>query len=332
MIFEDLLADSKTDQYTYRADVINAEDDAVADGCGGTGLGGVGQYTAQLDAGKDGQDSVPGVIDALCPPGRYTLTVTLMATSGLRVIVNQAFQVLESAPSVIEEDEPPATPTPTATATATATATNTPTATSTNRPPDPPQQSPPQQPPPPPPPTATPTPTATPVPTPTATPTVKVVYVPPPQQKEEPPQLPTPTHTPTATPLQRQRQRRPSRRPPRPRPQQRLRPRQLQRRTRQTGRLASIQPIIVNQETGADSGEATPAPQPTVAAEDSGDGSSQHNWHHYAAGRSVWNCQDLTRAGRLAGDAPNDNDRRQLAAGDHAAGDHARPPGAGSEL
>ena len=193
MIFESL-ADSKTDQYTYRADVINAEDDAVADGCEGTGLGGVGQYTAQLDAGKDGQDSVPGVIDALCPPGTYTLTVTLMATSGLGLTVNQAFQVLESAPSVIEEDEPP-----------------------------------------PPPPTATPTPTATPVPTPT--PTVKVVYVPPLQQKEEPPQLPTPTHTPTATPLPTPtpRQRR--------RPQQRLRPRQLQRRTRQTGAWLASGPL-----------------------------------------------------------------------------------------
>ena len=116
--------------------------------------------------------------------------------------------------------------------------------------------------------------------------------MPPPQQKEEPPQLPTPTHTPTATPL------------PTPTPTATatpaatatatLTPTATPTQDQTNGRLASIQPIIVNQETGADSGEATPAPQPTVAAEDSGDGSSQHNWHHYAAGRSVWNCQDLT--------------------------------------
>ena len=131
MIFEGL-ADSNTVQYSYRADVVTAENDA-ADGCEGTGLGGDGQFTAQLDASDqaDGEVTVAGVINALCPSGAYTLTVMLTATSGLGIPVSQAFQVNESALSIVEDDEEP---TPTATDTPTATPTNTPTATPTDTP------------------------------------------------------------------------------------------------------------------------------------------------------------------------------------------------------
>ena len=117
MIFEGL-ADSNTVQYSYRADVVTAENDA-ADGCEGTGLGGDGQFTAQLDASDqaDGEVTVAGVINALCPSGTYTLTVMLTATSGLGIPVSQAFQVNESALSIVEDDEEP-TPTPTDTPTA----------------------------------------------------------------------------------------------------------------------------------------------------------------------------------------------------------------------
>ena len=139
MIFEAL---DDADQYGYRADVTK-EDRDDADDCEGTGLGGVGQYTAQLTGAVNGQITVPGVIDAGCPAGIYTVSVTLMATSGFGFTVTQEFQVLESSQSIVEPDTPTptATPTDTPTPTATATATATPTATPTD--------------------TATPTPTAT---------------------------------------------------------------------------------------------------------------------------------------------------------------------------
>ena len=121
MIFEAL---DDADQYGYRADVTDAQNSA-ADDCEGTGLGGVGQYTAQLTGAVNGQVSVPGVIDAGCPPGTYTLSVTLMATSGFAFTVTQAFQVLESSQSIVEPDTPTPTATPTDTPTSTATATPT---------------------------------------------------------------------------------------------------------------------------------------------------------------------------------------------------------------
>ena len=132
MIFE-ALDDSV--QYGYRADVTNADNDD-ADDCEGTGLGGANQYTAQLTGAVNGQLSVPGVIDANCPAGTYTVTVTLLATSGSGFTVTQAFQVLESSQSIVEPDTPTPTATPTNTPTPTATNTNTPepTATATNPP------------------------------------------------------------------------------------------------------------------------------------------------------------------------------------------------------
>ena len=165
MIFEAL---DDADQYGYRADVTDADNNA-ADDCEGTGLGGVGQYTAQLTGAVNGQITVPGVIDAGCPPGTYTVSVTLLATSGFSFTVTQAFQVLESSQSIVEPDTPTPTATPTDTPTPTATATPTNTAT----------------------PTATPTDTAT--PTPTATIDDSLQHLP----EEDP----TPTPTPTSTPM-----------------------------------------------------------------------------------------------------------------------------------
>ena len=167
MIFESLVTDSNVDQYSYRADVVTAGNDAVT-GCEGTGLGGDGPFTAQLDTSDqaDGEVTVAGVINAFCPSGTYTLTVMLMATSGFGIPVSQAFQVNESALSIVEDDEePPPTDTPTATPTDTSTPTATPTDTST--------------------PTATPTDTSTPTATPTDTST--------------PTATATDTSTPTAT-------------------------------------------------------------------------------------------------------------------------------------
>ena len=271
MIFEAL---DDSDQYGYRADVTK-EDRDDADDCEGTGLGGVGQYTAQLTGAVNGQVTVPGLIDAGCPAGTYTLSVTLMATSGSAITVPQAFQVTESSLSFVEED----TPTPTATATntpePTATHTNTPepTATATNPPL---QQSPPQQ---------QPTATATAVPTPT--PTVKVVYVPP-QQKVEP----TPTHMPTATAQPTPTATQTATPTPTATPIPTLTPTVTPTDDQTNELLDSIIPVVVDQTTAtdADSSEATPAPPTASDSDDSGDG-----WPgHYAAGRSVWNCQDLT--------------------------------------
>ena len=126
MVFEDL---DDSDQYGYRADVTKSEDSSAADDCEGAGLGGNSQFTAQLTGAVNGQKTVSGVIDAACPAGTYTVSVTLMANSGFGVTATQAFQVLESAPSIVETDTP--TPTTTATATPTVTPTNTVTATPT---------------------------------------------------------------------------------------------------------------------------------------------------------------------------------------------------------
>ncbi len=129
MIFEDL---DDSDQYGYRADVTKSEDSSAADECEGTGLGGNRQFTAQLTGAVNGQETVSGVIDAACPAGTYTVSVTLMANSGFGVTATQAFQVLESAPSIVETDTPTPTATPADTATPTATATPTVTPTSTD--------------------------------------------------------------------------------------------------------------------------------------------------------------------------------------------------------
>ena len=126
-----------SDQYGYRADVTNAVKDD-ADNCEGTGLGGANQYTAQLTGAVDGKLTLPGVIDALCPAGTYTLTVTLLAAGGYSYTATQAFQVSGLSQTPIETD----TPTPTATNKPAPKATNThtpvPAATATN----PPQQQP----------------------------------------------------------------------------------------------------------------------------------------------------------------------------------------------
>ncbi len=124
MIFEDL---DDSDQYGYRADVIKSEDSSAADECEGTGLGGNSQFTAQLTGAVNGLKTVSGVIDASCPPGSYSVSVTLMANSGFGVTATHAFQVLESAPSIVEPDTPTPTPTPADTPTKTATETPTPT-------------------------------------------------------------------------------------------------------------------------------------------------------------------------------------------------------------
>ena len=230
MIFEGI---DDSDQYNYRADVTNTDNEDV-DECEGTGIGGNGKHTGSLDGDDDGQVIVPGEIDARCPADTYTLTVTLIADGGYTYTATQAFQVVGLSLSPIETDTPTATvtntPEPTATATnthtpePTATATNpprqkqpprqeqptathtitpAPTATNTNTPEptatatNPPRrrQPPPQQPPPSQKqPTATHTATATTAPTPT--PTAKISYAPPPNQGVP---TPTPTHTPTAT-------------------------------------------------------------------------------------------------------------------------------------
>ena len=89
-------------------------------------------------AADDGQVTLPGMIDARCPSGTYTLTVTLLAAGGYSYTATQAFQVSGLSQTPIETD----TPTPTATNKPAPKATNThtpvPAATATN----PPQQQP----------------------------------------------------------------------------------------------------------------------------------------------------------------------------------------------
>ena len=263
MIFESL---DDADQYGYRADVTD-EGNNAADNCEGTGLGGVGQYTAQLTGVVNGQVTVPGVIDANCPAGTYTVTVTLLATSGSGFTVTQEFQVLESSQSIVELDTPTPTATPTNTPTPTATNTNTPepTATATNPPP----------------------PTATATAAPTPTPTTEIAH-PPPRKQEEPTAtpmptataLPTPTATQTATPT------------PTATPSPTLTPTVTPTDDQTNELLDSTIPVVVDQTaaTGADSGEAAPTPLAASDPDDSGTG-----WPgHYASGRSVWSCHDLT--------------------------------------
>ena len=142
-----------------------------------------------------------------------------------------------------------------------------PTATATNPPrQQPPQQQPPQK-----------QPTATNTPAPTNTPTQKVSYSPPPQQKQ-----PVPTATPmpiaTAPPTQT------------PTPAPTLTP-TVTPADDLTGDFPDRITIIVDDEDidlGTDTDTAASASQ-TTSADDAGSG-----WPgHYAAGRSVWDCQDL---------------------------------------
>ena len=105
MIFEGI---DDSDHYGYRADVTNTDNEDV-DECEGTGLGGSGKYTGQLDGGEDGQVTVPGEIDALCPADTYTLTVTLIADGGYTYTATQAFQVVGLSLAPIETDTPTAT-------------------------------------------------------------------------------------------------------------------------------------------------------------------------------------------------------------------------------
>ena len=131
MIFEGI---DDSDQYNYRADVTNTDNEDV-DECEGTGIGGNGKHTGSLDGDDDGQVIVPGEIDARCPADTYTLTVTLIADGGYTYTATQAFQVVGLSLSPIETDTPTATVTNTPEPTATATNTHTPepTATATNR-------------------------------------------------------------------------------------------------------------------------------------------------------------------------------------------------------
>ena len=260
MIFEGI---DDSDQYGYRADVTNAENSATDD-CEGTGLGGANQYTAQLTGAVDGKLTLPGEIDASCPAGTYTLTVTLLAAGGYSYTATQAFQVIGLTLSPIETD----TPTPTATntpqpaATATnpprqqqpaATHTNTPAPTATN--------------------TNTPQPTATATVAPTPTPTVKVVYVPP-QQKVNPTPTPMPTATAQPTPA--------------------ATPTTMPTVTATATPVPTLTPTVTPTDDQTD--ELVDSIIPVVVDEETGTGAdSSDGWPgHYAAGRSVWNCQDLT--------------------------------------
>ncbi len=189
MVFDGI---DDSDTYHYRADVTNSDNDDV-DVCEGSGLGGDGQYTGPLNG--LGQIRVPGEIDAACPPGTYTVTVTLIGEGGFTDTATKDFRVIGLSLFPIETDTP------------TATSTNTPTPTATagkptkNEPPldqppsknDPPQNQPTATPTETPEPTATATNTSTPEPTATATD--------PPRQNQPPPQnQPTATHTNTPAP------------------------------------------------------------------------------------------------------------------------------------
>ena len=274
------------DQYGYRADVTDAANSA-ADDCEGTGLGGANQYTAQLTGAVDGKLTVPGEIDANCPSSTYTLTVTLLAAGGYSYTATQAFQANGLSLSPVETD----TPAPTATNTNTpeptatnpprqqqpaATHTNTPVPAATN--------------------TNTPEPTATATAAPAPTPTAKVVYVPP-QQKVEP--TPTATQMPTATAL--------------PTPTTTatstatlvptLTPTVTPTDDQTDVSTPDILPVVTVQVPATDAGpdEADPTPPaasiPDDSDDDSDDGSTEtgSGWPgHYAAGRSVWNCQNLS--------------------------------------
>ncbi len=218
MIFEGI---DDSDDYHYRADVTNTNSDDV-DVCEGTGLGGNGQYTGDLDG--EGQITVPGEITAACPVDTYTVTVILIGDGGFTYTATKDFQVVGASLSPVEtatptatagnptksdpprQNQPPSQKNPNATATPTNTspATNTPEpTTNTPEPNDPPggNQPPPQQQP-----TATstntpdPTATNTNTPEPTATATDAPRRRQPPTQNQPPVQKqPANTATPTAT-------------------------------------------------------------------------------------------------------------------------------------
>ncbi len=278
MMFEGI---DDADDYSYRADVTNADNNDVDD-CEGTGLGGANQYTADLTGAVEGKLAVPGGIDAGCPYGPYTLTVTLIADGGYSYTATQAFQVNGLSPSPVDPDTP--TPTVTNTPQPAPANTDTPTPTATNPPR---QQNPPQQQPAA---TNTPWPTATnthtPVPTATATvapaptPTTKAAYVPP-QQKADPTSTPVPTATATVPPTAT------------------LTPTVTPTDDLTDELVDSIVSVVEDEETdtGADAGETDTTPPATSGQDDTGDGSSDADsgWPgHYAAGRSVWSCQDLS--------------------------------------
>ena len=256
MIFEGI---DDSDQYNYRADVTNTDNEDV-DECEGTGLGGGGKYTGQLDVGEDGQVTVHGEIDALCPADTYTLTVTLIADGGYTYTATKDFQVVGLSLAPIETDTPTATATSTATPTATAGSPPKNQPPPQNQPPsknDPPQQQPTATP------TNTPEPTATPTNTsePTATPTD------PPRQNQPPPQQqPTATHTntpePTATATNPPRRRQP---PPQQQP-----PRQKQPTATHTA-TATAAPTPtptakISYSPPPNQGQPTPTPTPTPTA------------------------------------------------------------------
>ncbi len=265
MMFEGI---DDADDYSYRADVTNADNNDVDD-CEGTGLGGANQYTADLTGAVEGKLAVPGGIDAGCPYGPYTLTVTLIADGGYSYTATQAFQVNGLSPSPVEPDTPTSTATHTPQPTATNTNTPAPTATDPPRQQNPPQQQPAATH------TSTPMPTATTAPAPT--PTAKVAYVPP-QQKVDPTSTPIPSATPTATLVS-----------------------TLAPTVTPTDDLAgdfpdSIISVVEDEDADSDAdsgvgtGTASTASQTTSADDD-----SSSTWPgHYAASRSVWDCQDLS--------------------------------------
>ena len=190
MVFDGI---DDSDTYHYRADVTNSDNDDV-DVCEGSGLGGDGQYTGPLNG--VGQIRVPGEIDAACPPGTYTVTVTLIGEGGFTDTATKDFRVIGLSLSPIETDTPTATTTNTPTPTATAGKPTKSEPPPLDQPPsknDPPQNQPTATPTETPEPTATATNTSTPEPTATATE--------PPRQNQPPPQnQPTATHTNTPAP------------------------------------------------------------------------------------------------------------------------------------
>ena len=109
LVFEDL---ENSVQYSYRADVTDDENGA-ADDCEGTALGGNQQFTGQVTGDADGKITVSAAITSQCPPDSYTVTLSLFTNRGLQISTNEAFQVLETSNSDVEEDTPTPTATPT---------------------------------------------------------------------------------------------------------------------------------------------------------------------------------------------------------------------------
>ena len=179
------------DQYSYRADITNSDDEDM-DVCEGAGVGGSGARTGDLDANRNGQDTEPGEITSACPAGSYTLTVTLIAHGGYTYTATKDFQIIGLSLFPRETDTPTATSTPAPTATPT----NTPD--QNNRPEG--NQPPPHQQPTA---TATNTNTSTPTATHTSEPTATPTNTP---DQNQPPggNQPAQTATPTSTPDQNQ--------------------------------------------------------------------------------------------------------------------------------